>query len=85
MSTAPASDLLLHGSTLTKVRNKYQLDVIMTQTNKQNGNTKNLPYNVTVILCTHSKIQLNKVFVFTDIYYYYSFHGSGRAFSGHTS
>lgn len=44
--TALTSGLLPlpRGSTLTKVKNKYQLEVIMTQTNKQKvNNNKNIP------------------------------------------
>lgn len=57
----------------------------MTQLNNQRVNNKNLLYNVTVILCIPSKNKPNKAFVSINIHYCHSFHGSGKAFDGHSS
>lgn len=56
----------------------------MTQLNNQKVNNKNLLYNVTVILSIPSKNKPNKAFVSINIHCY-SFHGSGKAFDGHSS
>lgn len=70
------------GSTLRKLRNKYQLEMIMTTKNKEKENNKNLTYYIPTFSVPPLKTnQMKSLFLLTSIISY-SFWELGIVFSG---